>query len=124
MKRPSLFIIKKCLVWRLSDFSSVTNLPGISVPESRYYFKIQKFTSNDEEQEVKFNDGYKINPPKNCVTFLGFEPCFQPSLFLPQWTPQSRMLAVEHPEYIIIGFLQYNLHWTTLKSPLRQKRDG
>ena len=36
--------------------------------------------------------------------------------------PQSRMLAVEHPEYIIIGFLQYNLHWTTLKSPLRQKK--
>ena len=81
MKRPSLFIIKKCLVWRLCDFSSVTNLPGISVPEPKFYFKFQKFTSNDEEREVKLHDGYKINPPKNCVTFLGFEPCFQPSLF-------------------------------------------
>ena len=49
MKRPSLFIIKKCLIWRLSDFSGVTNLPGIPVPEPKSDLKIQKFISNDEE---------------------------------------------------------------------------
>ena len=49
MKRPSLFIIKKCLVWRLSDFSSVFNIPGISVPEPKFYCKFQIFGSNDEE---------------------------------------------------------------------------
>ena len=80
MKRPSLFSIKKCLVWRLSDFSSVTNLPGIYVPEPKYYFKFQKFTSNDEEREVKLHDGYKINPPKNCVNFLEFQIFFTPIL--------------------------------------------
>ena len=49
MKRPCLFIINKCLVWRLSDFSSVTNLPGIPVPEPKSDLKIQKFISNDED---------------------------------------------------------------------------
>ena len=49
MKRPSLFIIKKRLIWRLSDFSGVTNLPGIPVPEPKSDLKIQKFISNDEE---------------------------------------------------------------------------
>ena len=53
MKRPSLFIIKKCLVWRLSDFSSVFNLPGISVPETKFYRKFQRFISNPEERGVK-----------------------------------------------------------------------
>ena len=41
MKKPSLFIIKKRLVWRLSDFSSVFNLPGISVSEPKFYCKFQ-----------------------------------------------------------------------------------
>ena len=50
MKRPSLFITKKCLIWRLSDFSGVTNLPGIPVPEPKSDLKIHKFISNDEEK--------------------------------------------------------------------------
>ena len=49
VKRPSLFIIKKCLVLGLSDFLSVIYLPGISVPEPKFYFKFQKFTSNEEK---------------------------------------------------------------------------
>ena len=49
MKRPSLFIIKKCLVLGLSDFLSVIYLPGISVPEPKFYCKFQIFGSNDEE---------------------------------------------------------------------------
>ena len=49
MKRSSLFIIKKWLIWRLSDFSGVTNLPGIPVPEPKSDLKIQNFIANDEE---------------------------------------------------------------------------
>ena len=49
MKRSSLFIFEKCLVWRLSDFSSVFNLPGISVTKPKFYCKFQIFGSNDEE---------------------------------------------------------------------------
>ena len=76
MKRPSLFIIEKRLVWRLSDFSSVFNLPGISVPKPQFYCKFQIFGSNPEERGVKLFDGYKINPLKNCVTFLEFQTFF------------------------------------------------
>ena len=69
MKRSSSFIIQKCLVWRLSDFSRVTNLPGIPVPEPKSDLKIQKFISNDEEWGVKLHFWYKKIPPKNYVTF-------------------------------------------------------
>ena len=55
MKRPSLFIIKKRLVRRLSDFSSVFNLPGIPVPEPKFYCKFQKFISNPEERGIKLH---------------------------------------------------------------------
>ena len=60
------FIIRKCHVWRLSDFLSLTNLPGISVEKPKFCFRFQKFTSNDEEWGVKLQDGYKINQPQNC----------------------------------------------------------
>ena len=83
MKRPSLFIIEKRLVWRLSDFSSVFNLPGISVPEPKFYCKFQIFSSNPEKGGVKIFDGYKINPLKNCVTFLEFQKCFYPKFGRP-----------------------------------------
>ena len=83
MKRPSLFIIEKRLVWRLSDFSSVFNLPGISVPKPQFYCKFQIFGSNPEERGVKLFDGYKINPLKNCVTFLEFQNFFYPSFGRP-----------------------------------------
>ena len=79
MKRPSVFIIKKRLVWRLSDFSSIFNLPGISLPEPKFYCKFQIFSSNPKERGDKLFDGYKINPLKNCVTFFGI-----PKKFLPQ----------------------------------------
>ena len=46
VKRPSSFIIKKCLVWRLRDFSSIANLPRILLPEYKSVLKIQKFVSN------------------------------------------------------------------------------
>ena len=59
MKRPSLFITKKCLIWRLSDFSGITNLPGIPVPEPKSDLKIHKFISNYEEQGVKLYCAYK-----------------------------------------------------------------
>ena len=49
VKRPRSFIIKKCLVWRLHDFSSMVNLAGIPVPEPKSVLKIQKFISNVEE---------------------------------------------------------------------------
>ena len=80
-KRPGWFVIKKSLVWRLRDFSSVANLPGSPVPELKSDLKIQIFISNLEDWGVKLHWSYNKNPPKNCVTFLGFEPCFQPSLF-------------------------------------------
>ena len=83
MKRPSSFITKKCLVWRLSDFSSVFNLPGISVPEPKFYCKFQIFSSNPEERGVKLFDGYKIKPLKNCVTFLEFQKTFYPNFGRP-----------------------------------------
>ena len=83
MKRPSLFIIEKRLVWRLIDFSSVFNLPGISVPEPKFYSKFQIFSSNPDERGVKLFDGYKINPLKNCVTFLEFQNFFYPSFGRP-----------------------------------------
>ena len=48
VKRPSPFIIRKSFFWRLRNFSSVANLPGIPVPEPKSDLKIQKFISNDE----------------------------------------------------------------------------
>ena len=80
MKRSSLFIFEKCLVWRLSDFSSVFNLPGISVTKPKFYCKFQIFGSNDEELGVKLFDGYQIKPLKKCVTFLEFQKFFTPLL--------------------------------------------
>ena len=59
VKRPSSFIIKKCLLWRLRDFSSIANLAGIPVAEPKSDLKIQKFISNDEEWRVKLHFWYK-----------------------------------------------------------------
>ena len=70
VKRPSSFIIKKCLLWRLRDFSSIANLAGIPVAEPKSDLKIQKFISNDEEWGVKLHFCYKKIPLKNRVTFL------------------------------------------------------
>ena len=55
VKRPSSFIIKKSLVWRLRDFSRVTNLPGSPVPELKSDLKIQNFISNLEDWRVKLH---------------------------------------------------------------------
>ena len=42
MKRSSSLITKMFLIWRLSDFSSVANLPGIPVPGPKSDLKTQK----------------------------------------------------------------------------------
>ena len=76
VKRPSSFIIKKCLLWRLRDFSSIANLAGIPVAEPKSDLKIQKFISNDEERGIKLHDVYKFNPPINYITFLEFQKIF------------------------------------------------
>ena len=121
MKRPSSFIIKKSLVWRLRDFSSIANLPGCPVPELKSDLKIQIFISNLEDWWVKTHWPCYKNPPKNCVTFLGFEPCFQPSLFLPQWTLQSCpvQIVLQKTNYDIFRMLnsQHSGLWRHLEPP-------
>ena len=83
VKRPSSFIIKKCLLWRLRDFSSIANLAGIPVAEPKSDLKIQKFISNDEEWGVKLHFWYKKIPPKIYITFLEFQNFFYPKFGRP-----------------------------------------
>ena len=80
-KRPGWFVIKKSLVWRLRDFSSVANLPGSPVPELKSDLKIQIFISNLEDWGVKLHWSYNKTHLKIALLFWDLNHVFNHLFF-------------------------------------------